>query len=86
MSCTLRKRYYYLACRLGWLRAKLNTDTAGFVALGRVRRDDPGERYCPTVLALRARRHGHGRAAGPGTPREDAPAGPATGPGPGDGA
>lgn len=38
------------------------------------------------ALALRARRHGHERAAGPGTPREDAPARPAAGPGPGDGA
>lgn len=38
------------------------------------------------VLALRARRHGHERTAGPGTPREDSPERPATGPGPGDGA
>ena len=75
---------------LGWLRTQLNTDTAGFLALGRVRADDPGERYCLTVLALRARHrnavsaiHGHTtrrmwQTLWPGRPEDEVPIGHVT--------
>lgn len=75
---------------LGWLRARLNMDAAGFLALGRVRSDNSGERYCLTVLGLRARQrnavsalHGHTtrrmwQAVWPGRPEEDVPIGHVT--------
>lgn len=75
---------------LGWLRVRLNMDAAGFVALGRVRSSDPTERYCLTVLGLRARQrnavsalHGHTtrrmwQAVWPGRPEEDVPIGHVT--------
>lgn len=45
---------------LGWLRTALGLDAHTFLGLGRVRPDDPAERFCMTVLALKGSRRRNG--------------------------
>lgn len=75
---------------LGWLRTRLGLDVPGFLALGRVNPADAHERYCLTVLALKARQrngvsalHGHvarqmWQALWPERPEADVPIGHVT--------
>lgn len=75
---------------LGWLRAALGIDLPRFLALGRVSPADEHERYCLTVLALKARQrngvsalHGHvarqmWQSLWPDRPEEEVPIGHVT--------
>jgi len=75
---------------LGWLRTEMGLDVPGFLALGRVVPADVNERYCLTVLALKARQrngvsalHGHvarqmWKCLWPGRPEQEVPIGHVT--------
>lgn len=75
---------------LGWLRTEMGLDVLGFLALGRVMPADVNERYCLTVLALKARQcngvsalHGHvarqmWQCLWPGRPEQEVPIGHVT--------
>ena len=45
---------------LGWLRSGLSVDSQRFLGLARTSPADGGERYCLTVLALKASRYRNG--------------------------
>ncbi len=55
-----------MEAELGWMRSRLGLDQRAFMALGRVQPDNDDERFCMTVLGLKARHrnavsslHGH---------------------------